>query len=136
MSRELDVDFADFCITSILFESVFVESIHRGADKTLETRSIVEQLAKRKGSPAHAIDLKKELSISIDSAYTRLREAEAAAAIRRATKPAKGNKKLFIAVPRPRFVPDPVELFEQIPAVGDSVKFVHPLTGEWVTMHR
>src|SRR5262249_52800478 len=55
--EEAEVDFADFCVTSILFESVFVESIHRGGDKTLETQSIVQQLAKRRVAGVHASDL-------------------------------------------------------------------------------
>jgi len=130
------VDFADFWVTSILFESVFVESIHRGADKTLETRSIVEQISRRKGSAVHVTDLMKELSISTDVAYTRLREAEAAGAVRRVNRPEKGNKKLFQPVPRPRFIPDPEEMFDQIAEVGSTVKFIHPLTGEWVVKNR
>jgi hypothetical protein len=135
--RELSVDFADYWATSILFESVFVESIHRGADRTLETRSIVEQISKRKGrSAVDVTDLMKELSISKHIAYTRLREAQAAGAIRRVNAPTKGNKKLFLATPRPRFIPDPEEMFDQIPEVGSTVKFIHPLTGEWVVKNR
>jgi len=134
--HELSVEFADFWVTSILFESVFVESIHRGADRTLETRSIVERISKRKGSAVHVTDLMKELSISKDAGYTLLREAEAAGAIRRVNRTVKGNKKLFLAVPRPRFIPDPEEMFDQIPEVGSTVKFIHPLTGEWVVKNR
>jgi hypothetical protein len=45
--ERLEVDFADFWITTILFESVFTESIHRGSDTSLETRCAVEHIVKR-----------------------------------------------------------------------------------------
>jgi len=133
---QLQVDFADFWITWILFESVFVDSIHRSTDETMETRLIVGKIAKRKGSPVHVSDLMKELSISVNRAYARLHNAEAVGAIRRANRPEKGNRKVFLPASIPRFIPDPEELFDEIPEVGQSVRLLHPLTGEWIIKYR
>jgi hypothetical protein len=52
--------------------------------------------------------------------------------IRRANKSEKTNRKLFLPTPRPRFVPDPAELFKELKALKDTVRFVHPITGEWI----
>lgn len=136
LPESVEVDFADFWITTILFESVFVESIHRGSDASLETRCAVEKIVKRKGRGAAVEDLMNEWSMTEGKAYARLREAVKAGTIRRSNKPQKGNKKLFRPMPQPRFLPDPEEFFRQTPGVGDRLNFVHPLNGEWVIMTR
>ena len=81
-------------------------------------------------------DLVNEWSTSEGRAYARLREAVEAGVIRRSNKQKKGNKKLFRPVPQPRFLPDPEEFYRQTPQVGDRVNFVHPLSGEWITINR
>lgn len=135
--KTLEVQFADFAITAIVFDKVFVESLHSARDKATETRTIVERISKRKNSqPVDAMELAKELGISKDSAYERMRRAETAGTIKRVNKPEKGNRKLFLPTPRPRFIPDPEELFQKIPELGNESKFVHPLTGKWVIYRR
>jgi hypothetical protein len=134
--KELEVDFADFWIASILFESVFVESIDRGKDETLETRSVVERIVRRSGRPLGVKELMEEMGIPKDKAYARLRAGVESGTLHRANTPQKGNKKLFRPVPKRRFIPDPEKLFWEIPEVGDYVNFSHPLNGEWVTMSR
>ena len=57
----------------ILFESVFVESLHHGDDAHLETRAVVEQLFLRTGQPVSATDFGRELGISKHIAYLKLR---------------------------------------------------------------
>jgi hypothetical protein len=122
--KTLEVQFADFAITAIVFDKVFVESLHSARDKATETRTIVERISKRKNSqPVDAMELAKELGISKDSAYERMRRAEIAGTIERVNKPEKGNRKLFLPTPRPRFIPDPEELFQKIPELGNEAKF-------------
>ena len=129
----LEVDFADFEMTAILFESVFVESLHRSRDQNLETRSVVERIARRKGHrPVGAVTLMKEMGISKDSAYARLRHAAEANLVRRVNKPTKGNRKLYLPSPQPRFIPDPEKVHQKVADQVGPVRFVHPLTGEWV----
>jgi hypothetical protein len=86
----IDVTFEDFCVASILFEDVFVESLHRDWDKTLETGRAVEAiLARSEGRGVGVEALAKHLSISKDQAYRMLQKAEESGAIVRANKPEK-----------------------------------------------
>ena len=93
-------------------------------------------LLRSSGNPVRAEDLARELEISLDRAYTRLREAEKAGVIRRANPPEKDNRKLYLAAPRPRFIPDPEKLFKEVTGAGNKVRFVHPVTGKWITYAR
>jgi hypothetical protein len=133
---QLVVDFADFAITALIFDSVFVESLHLGKVVGEATRRIVEEIAARKKRAVEAKDIVRELKISKDAAYNKLRYAERAGTIRRANKPERSNRKLFWPAPRPRFVPDPEKLFRKLKGLGERVRFVHPLTGESVTYRR
>jgi len=96
----------------------------------------VEEIVARKNRRVNVKDIMKALKISKDQAYSKLRYAERAGVIRRANKPEKGNRKLFLPAPQPRFVPDPEKLFRKLKGIGDKVRFVHPLTGESVTYRR
>jgi hypothetical protein len=136
-SGTITVSFADFAIAALIFDGIFVESLHRKEGSALETRRAIQKAcARRNGNPVGAEDLARELEISLDRAYTRLREAEKAGVILRANPPEKDNRKFYRAAPRPRFIPDPEKLFEEVKDVGDRVRFVHPLTGKWTTYSR
>ena len=50
--------------------------------------------------------------------------------------PEKSNPKLFLSNPRPRFVPDPEKLFRKLKNLDETVRFVHPLTGEPIIFRR
>ena len=128
----LVIDFADFAIAAILFESVFVESLHHGSDPDLETRAAVDRLSKRGSRSVSATELGKELGISRHQAYMKLRRALETGLIYRANKPERSNRKYFLPSARPRFLPKPEDLFQRLPELGKEMKFVHPLTGEWV----
>lgn len=133
---ELVVDFADFAITALIFDSVFVESLHLNKTAGEATRRLVEEIVARKGSPVDVRDIMKELKVSKDQAYSKLRYAEQAGVIRRANRPERSNRKTFLPTPRPHFVPDPEKLFRKLKELGHKVRFVHPLTGESVTYCR
>jgi len=134
---ELEIDFTDFAVAAHIFESVFVESLHHGDERNLETRNKVEDISRGKNnSPVDATDLAKKLHISIDRAYARLRRAERAGMIQRVNKPEKTNRKLYLPKPRPRFLPDPKDLFNRIPELDPKVKFVDPFTNRWVVYQR
>jgi predicted DNA binding protein len=128
----LTVSFADFSIAALIFDELFVESLHHENGSAVDTRKAVSKIYVNKGSPVRAADLAQELGISYDHASEMLRTAAAAGAIRCVNKPEKTNRKWFIPAPRPRFVPDPEKLFEKLKNVGNTVRFVHPVTGEWV----
>jgi hypothetical protein len=133
---QIEVDFADFAITSLIFDSVFVESLHLGKGTGETTRRLVEEIVARKNRPVDVKDIMKECKVSQDQAYAKLRYAERAGVIRRANQPERSNRKLYLPASRPRFVPDPEKLFRKLKGLGDTVRFVHPLTGESVTYRR
>jgi predicted AAA+ superfamily ATPase len=128
----LVVDFADFAITALIFDSVFVESLHLGKGAGEATRRIVEEIAARKKRPVEAKDIMSELKISKDKAYSKLRYAAKAGVIRQVNEPQRSNRKSYLFNPRPHFVPDPRKLFRKLKDLGETVRFVHPLTGEQV----
>jgi hypothetical protein len=87
---KIEVTFADFALTTIIFDSVFVESLHRGRDETMATRSAIERIAKRKADKPVSVDeLAEELGISYDKASADLRSAREQGAIVRANQPEK-----------------------------------------------
>jgi hypothetical protein len=129
---ELVVDFADFAITALIFDSVFVESLHLDKTAGEATRSLVEEIAARKKRPVEAKDIMSALKISKDKAYSKLRYAKGAGVIRQVNEPQRSNRKLYLSNPRPHFVPDPRKLFRKLKNLDETVRFVHPLTGERV----
>lgn len=136
-SNSIVVTFADFAVTALIFDGVFVESLHRGDSSNVHTSKLVRRLEiRRSGKPVSARLLANELDVSIHRAYRLLREGIEARTIRRANKPQKGNRKLFVAAEPPRFVPDPELLFRRIDTDEQTVRFVHPLTGKWITYQR
>jgi hypothetical protein len=126
----LEVDFADFAITTLIFDRVFVESLPPlGKAAGEATRRTVEMITDETGKPVRAKHLARKLNISMDQAYAKLRYAARAGVIRLANKPERGNRKKYWAVPAPRFVPDPKTMFHKL-RFTEPVSFVHPLTGE------
>jgi hypothetical protein len=132
----LIVDFADFAITTLIFDPIFVESLHLGKGVGENTRCLVEEIAAREKRPVEAKDIAHKLKITMDAAYKKLRYAEQARVIRRANKSEQGNRKFFWPVPRRRFVPDPEKLFQKLKDIEGTVRFVHPLTGETIVYRR
>ena len=132
-----EIDFADFAITTQIFEGVFTESLHRGTEQVLETREAVELVSKDRGGAAvDAKALAKHLRISKDQAYGLLRRASATGAVRKVNPPAKTNLKFFLAVPLPRFIPDPQIIFDSSPEIESPVEFIDPFTGKQVSFTR
>jgi hypothetical protein len=127
----LEVDLADFAVTALIFDQVFVESLHLGTGVGEATRRLVEAISNETGKPVRPKDVARELQISMDQAYRKLRSAEQAGVIRLANKPEKSNRKKFWALPAPHFVPDPNKLFRKL-RLKETVSFVHPLTGELI----
>ena len=131
---KIEVTFADFALTTIIFESVFVESLHRGTDATMATRSAIERIAKRNaGEPVDVGEFAEELGISQDRAYADLRAATAQGAIIRANPPEKTNRKLFLPSPQHRFLPS-LDICEKLANIDDRSRFLHPFTGEWISL--
>lgn len=135
---ELVVDFADFAITALIFDSVFVESLYLDKKAGEATRRVVEEIAAKEKRAVDAKDVARKLKISKDAAYNKLRYAEKAGSIRRANRPERSNRKLYLPAPRPRFVPDPERLLRKLKdkAIGDKVRFINPLTGKAVEYRR
>jgi hypothetical protein len=131
---QIQLEFADFAIAAFIFESVFVQSLHRQEGSALEVRQAVKEIsAAKNGEGVRAEDLAERLGISRQSAYARLREAAQAGTVQRANAPEKGNPKYFLPTLRPRFLPDPEELFQTLKCAKDGVRFVHPITRKWIT---
>jgi len=132
----LNVDFADFAITALIFDPVFVESLHLNRGSAEDTRRLVEEMSARKKRSVEARDIAHKMKISMDKAYARLRYAARIGAIQQANKPQRSNRKAYLSMPRPRFVPDPEKLFQELRGLEDQVRFVHPFTGKRVTYRR
>ncbi len=130
-SRHLMVDFADYAITALMFDHAFVQSLNREDGQAEATRRLVERLSDKQGRGVSASDVAQDLGISLDRAYAALRRAERAGVIQRANKPEQRNRKLFVTTARCRFVPDPKDLFQKL-GFNERVRFVHPVSGEWV----
>jgi hypothetical protein len=128
----LEVDFADFAITALIFDPVFVESLHLSRGSGEDTRRLVDDISARKKRPVEAKDIARKLGISMDRAYAKLRYAAKVGVIRQANKPQKSNLKAYLSTARPRFVPDPEKLFQDLQGLQGPIRFVHPITGDWV----
>jgi hypothetical protein len=133
---QLEVDFADFAIAALIFDPVFVESLHLDKAAGEATRRLVDEISASKKRPVEARDIAHKLGISKDKAYAKLRYAVQAGVIQQANKPQKSNRKAYLGTPQPRFVPEPKKLFRELEGLTGQVRFVHPITGEWVTYER
>jgi hypothetical protein len=134
-ATRLTVDFADFAITTLIFDRVFVESLRLRKGVNESTRDLVDNLSLQKKGPVSAKDVARERGVSMDRAYRMLRSAEMAGVLMRTNEPEKGNRKLFLAVPPPRFVPDPKRLFRKL-HLKETVRIFHPITGEHIVYRR
>jgi hypothetical protein len=131
------VTYADYAITTTLFERIFVESLHRKADKSLDIREAVRNVSAALGDkPIDATSLANFLGVSVDTAYKNLRNAADAGLVRRTNSSAQGNIKLFLAAEPPRFLPDPKQLLAECPQIPEPGEYIHPFTGEVVAMRR
>jgi hypothetical protein len=134
---EIQVEFADFAIAALIFERIFVESLHRQEGSALEVRQAVKEIsASKNNTTVQAEDLAAKLGIPLHSAYQRLREATRAGTVRQVNRPQKNNPKFYLPAQRPRFLPDPKELFQMLNSAERRIQFVHPITGEWITYSR
>lgn len=136
-AKRIFVKFTDYAITALIFNPVFSQSLDRADDHDLEIQQHVRRLSNRKGGqPVRASELAQELKISSDRAYSLLRKAALAGTIFRANQPAKANLKLYLPAMTRSFLPEPAEVLQQMQGAPNRVKFVHPLTGEWVIYSR
>ena len=137
-SGQIQVEYADFAIAALIFQKVFVQSLHRQEGSSLEVRQAIKEISVSKnGGGVQAEDLAEKLGIPLHSAYRKLREAVQAGAVRQVNDPEKDNRKFYLPAERPRFLPDPEELFKTLHCAEDRVRFVHPIReGEWVTYSR
>ena len=134
-AARLTVDFADFAITALIFDQVFVGSLRLRKGVNESTRDLVDSLSAENKKPVSADDVADARGVSKDRAHRILRNAETAGVIKRANKPERGNRKFFLAVPPPRFAPDPKRLFRKL-HLKRAVRIFHPITGELIVYRR
>jgi DNA primase len=136
-SGQIQLEYADFAIAALIFERVFVQSLHRQEGSSPEVRQVVKEISVSKnGEGVQAEDLAERLGIPLHSAYRKLREAVQAGAVRQVNDPEKDNRKFYLPAERPQFLPDPEEFFKNLNCAEDRVRFVHPIKAEWVTYSR
>ncbi len=134
---QIQLEFADFAIGALIFESVFVQSLHRQEGSALEVRQAVKETsAAKNGAAVQAEDVAERLGIPLQSAYARLREARQAGTVRQVNDPEKNNPKFYLPARRPRFLPDPEELFQTLKFAKHGVRLVHPITRKWIRYSR
>ena len=135
--RELEVDFADFAITGFIFDPCLSRAFTWVKVQEQETRRLVGEIAARK---RRAVGAKEALPASSTFPLTRptreLRYAEQVGVIRRANEPEKGNRKLFLPVPPTTLCSRPQKALSKIERSGDTVRFVHPITGQEIVYRR
>jgi len=132
------VKFTDFAIAALIFGPVFAQSLDKASEQESLTQQVVQRISARNdGQPVSATDLAQELNISGDRAYSLLRAATDAGTISRANRPTRTNLKLYLPATGGSFLPDPEVLFHKLrDSSSERVKFVHPITGEWVEYRR
>jgi hypothetical protein len=129
--RKLEVEFADYAIASLIFETALRQSLSYADDEDRQVQNaLVVITARKKGAGVEASELAKELGISKDRAYAHLREALKRESILRANDPERGNKKLFLPAEQSRMLPDAGAVFQKLSQGRRAVRFVHPITGE------
>ncbi len=131
------VTFSDLAIATLIFGSVFGESLGRAEDMDVEVRNRIEALsAARDGKAVSAWALSEDMKVTMDKAYGLIRKAVSAGTIRRANSTTKANKKIYLPSPLRGFLPGPGQMFRALKDGPTRVKFVHPLTGKWVVYER
>ena len=135
---KITVKFTDFAIAALIFAPVFAKSLDQASEQEFETQQHVERISARNdGRPVSATDLARELNISPDKAYSLLRSAKDAGTVIKANPPARTNLKLYLPATGGSFLPDPEALFHKLrDSSSERVKFIHPITGEWVEYRR
>jgi alkylated DNA repair dioxygenase AlkB len=127
----LEVDFADFAIAHILFDSVVSESLHHEGDQTLDTAQCVRTIVADTGEAARIQQVAAAIGIPYKRAAERVQEAERAGLIQLANSPEARNIKRFVATSPQQLLPDPRTLFRKL-CLNHTCSFHHPLTGELV----
>lgn len=136
-SKGIIVRFTDFAVAALIFNAVFKHSIDRADDEDFEVQQYVRRISLRKdGKGVRGSELAGEMGVSADRAYDLLRKAARAGAIFRSNQPSKANLKFYLPTKARPFLPDPADVFQKIDGLPDRVKFVHPLTGEWMIYSR
>ena len=135
---KITVKFTDLAIAALIFGPVFAQSLDKVSEEEFSTQQHVERISARMdGQPVSATDLAQELNISSDKAYSLLRSAMGAGTISRVNPPARTNPKLYLPATGGSFLPDPEGLFHKLrDSSSERVKFIHPITGEWVEYRR
>ena len=135
--RGLVVSFKDFAIAALIFNAVFSRSLNKADDQDIEVEQRIKRIAARTGgNGVRASDLAHDMGTSADRAYALLRKAAGAGTVSRINTPSKGNLKLYLPGRPTRFLPHPADMFNRLAGVPKKVKFVHPLTGEWIIYNR
>ena len=130
----LTVSFKDFAIADLIFDKVVAESLSRSAtDEEVWVGEMVDRIVhQHKGVGVEATNLLGEPGVtSLDKAYRLLRQAERAGTIFQANLPGKNNGKFYLPSAELDFIGSPELVFRRFEMNG-NLKFVHPITGEWV----
>jgi hypothetical protein len=127
----LEVDFADFAIAHILFDSVVSESLHHEGDQTLDTAQCIRCLVAKTGEAARIQQVAEALGLPYKRAAERIQGAERAGLVQRTNDPEVRNIKRFVATSPQQLLLDPGALFPKL-RLDAPCSFHHPLTGELV----
>ena len=127
---ELEITFADFAITTIVFERVFTETLSRPDEEIRRLTRILRRICKRnRNKSVTAEGVADHLRISKQRAYALLRRAVTLGVARRANRPEQMNRKRFVPAKRRRFIPDPMDVYSALREIEETASFVHPITG-------
>jgi hypothetical protein len=136
-TESIKVRFSDFAITTLLFNRAFTDSLNKSDDEDLDTQLAVQSMSNAKnGAAVRATEFAEKMNISLDRAYGLLRKALQSGALRRGNPPAQSNIKTYLPSEDRSFLPDPQKVLRELKGTPWKVRFLHPLTGKWVSYRR
>jgi hypothetical protein len=104
-----------------------------GDNESIDTRNALEAIAATQdGKAVNQEQVAQYLQISANKAYAKLRSAREAGFIVQVNQPEKSNIKRYLPAPRPRFVPDPKDVFTKIGGLKKPILMINPISGKEV----
>jgi hypothetical protein len=127
---KLEINFSDFAIASLIFNSALSQSLSYTDDDDRQLQDALTRISERtKGAGGDAKEVALELKIPKERAYALLRAAKNRGSIRRANKVTRGNKKRFLPAGISQMLPNPHAVFQKLGRTKSVLRITHPVTG-------
>jgi hypothetical protein len=135
--RQVTVSFADYCVTHIIVNAALASSVYTLHERELALAEAVRKLTKKFKKPAALQDVATFLGWKRSLVYKYLRATIKHKLVREVDGKRQSNRKLLESIPGARsgFLPSPEQVLRVAEGISDDERnFVHPLTGELITV--